>query len=96
MNAEQKELFHLAVLRVLDANRTRYGLTATTIGFHLAQFGFTPGNGGGAEKFAERIADTLEYICNKQCAEEVTKTLDAANRAWRITPTGIAHIDERG
>ena len=40
MNAEQKELFREAVLRVLDMNRTRFGLPATAIRLHVGQFGF--------------------------------------------------------
>jgi hypothetical protein len=96
MKAESNELFHLAVLRVLETNRTRFGLGIVAISHHLALFGFTAGNCGGAEKFFERIADTLEYLVNKQCAEEVAKQMDKANRAWRITADGISYVDERG
>lgn len=87
MNAEQTELFDKALLKVLDANRTRYGLTAAAMG-HLAQsFGFR-----GVE--TGTVLDRIEYLTGKKLVEEVSKLIGRANRAWRITEAGMAFIDE--
>ncbi len=95
MNAEQKELLRLAILRVMDANRTRFGLGIVAIGYHLNQFGFSAGNCGGQEKYAELLADEIDYLTSKQLVEEVAKTVSRENRAWRLTSEGIAFLDQR-
>lgn len=97
MNAEQKELFRLAILRVLDANRTRFGLGASAIALHLVRFGFVTANFGSEEKFRAMLADEVQYLCDKDLAEEVLeKVVSRENRCWRITTAGIAFVDERG
>jgi len=93
MNAEQKELFRKALLRVLDANRTRFGLSVVALSFQLGQFGFTPQNSGGVEALKEAIQDELDYLAGKQLVEEAQKTISAENRAWRLSPTGFAFVD---
>lgn len=95
MNAESKQLFRKAILRVLDANRTRYGLGIVAIGHLLAAYSFTVATfQGDASAFHAAIADALQYFCDKGLAEEVRKEIDPANRAWRLTDKGIAHVDE--
>jgi hypothetical protein len=89
MNPVQQELFDLAILRVLDANRTRFGLTVTSLGHLVAQFGFPSPN-------EELLLDRIDYLTRKELVEEVLKGVNAANRAWRITPAGLTHVDERG
>ena len=98
MNAEQKELLDLAILRVLDANRTRWGMTVAQLAFHLLRFGFTAAScdcAGDARKFGDPIADRIEYLTNKGLVEEVLKAIGKANRAWRITSEGIDFVDQR-
>jgi hypothetical protein len=95
MNPEQSELFRLAILRVMDANRTRFGLGLPAIGFHLNQFGFNAANCGGAENFTGLLADEIDYLAGKQLVEEVLKTVSRENRAWRISPLGIRYVDQR-
>jgi len=89
MNAAQQELFDLAILRVLDANRSRFGLNAEGIGHMLIGFGF-----GSAKP--DDVVDRVDVLARKGLVEEVLKALGAANRAWRITTKGIAIVDERG
>ncbi|HEV2692234.1 MAG TPA: hypothetical protein VG347_05005 [Verrucomicrobiae bacterium] len=96
MKAEEKELFRKAILRVLDANRTRFGLSVGAIALHLSQFGFNAGNCDGPGAFADAIQDELDYLKDKQLAEEILKIVSRENRAWKITPSGIAFVDERG
>jgi hypothetical protein len=95
MDTNQHELFRLAVLRVLNDNRTRYGLGVTAIGFHLTRFSFGAPNCGGAEKQAGLIADALQYLADKGLIEETVKVVSAANRAWRLTYAGLEFVDTR-
>lgn len=89
MNAAQQELFDLALLRVLDANRTRYGLTVAAIGHLMAEFGFPSPD-------QNVVLDRIEYLGNKKLLEEVSKIIGKANRAWRITEAGLNHVDQHG
>jgi hypothetical protein len=87
MNAMQKEVFRRAVLSVLDANRTRFGLGVNAIALTLSAYGF-------AKTADDEVADALDYIAAKNLCEEVTKTISKENRAWRITSAGIAFLDQ--
>lgn len=87
MTEEQKELFRKAVLRVLDANRTRYGLGLSAVGHLLTQFGF------GQAK-SEELAEAVDYLERKGLVIEVMKSVNRSNRAWRIEEAGIAYLDE--
>jgi len=89
MTAAQQELFDLAILRVLDANRARYGLTAAATGHLMAEFGFPSPNN-------DDVLDRIDYLSRKQVIEEVTKIIGKANRAWRITEAGLQYVDQRG
>ena len=93
MNPEQKELFRAAILRVLDANRTRWGLGLRALALHLGPFGFTEAQFADTDEFHAAIADALQYLCDKHLAEEALKVVSAANRAWRITTAGIDFLD---
>jgi hypothetical protein len=96
MSPEQKELFRLALLRVLDLNRTRWGLGIVSIAHHIRQFSFTAANFGGDQAFHDAIADEIQYLTDKCLIEEALKSVSKDNRAWRITTDGIAYIDQRG
>ena len=86
MNAAQQELFDLAILRVLDARRTRFGNTLPEIAYGMLEHAFP-----SPDHDDER--DRIEYHTNKGLIEEVAKTVNKANRAWRITEAGINHVD---
>jgi hypothetical protein len=88
MNALQTELFDLALLKVLDANRTRYGLSAAAMGHLTVEFGFPNPD-------PEELLDRLDYLTAKKLVEEVNKLIGKANRAWRISEAGMQFIDGR-
>jgi len=88
MNAEQRELFRLALLRVLDANHTRYGLGVAALCHLAGLFGFRAAP-------TDDVADDMEYLKGKGVVEEVFKRVSRENRAWRITQQGVAYLDER-
>lgn len=87
MNAQQTELFDLAILQVLDEQRGRYGLTVAAVRHQTAKFSFP----SPAEDFT---TDRLDYLVGKGLVEEVTKLIGRANRAWRITEAGLQFVDE--
>jgi hypothetical protein len=92
MNPQQQELFDLAILRVLDANRTRFGLASENVRILMSQFGFPR-----AEH--EAVLDRIDYLCTHPAAaplcEEVLKGLNKSHRCWRITIAGIDYVDTR-
>ena len=97
MNTEQKELFRKAILHVLDANRTRYGIGIVALGHHLNIYGFNIASfDGHVDRFHAEIADALQYLDDKGLVEEALKVVSRENRAWRITAAGLAFVDERG
>lgn len=87
MIEEQKALFRTAILRVLDANRTRFGVGLPAIGHMTVQFGF-------ANPESDALADAVDYLALKGLVEEVMKEVNRSNRCWRITQKGIAFLDE--
>ena len=89
MNAAQQELFDLALLRVLDANRTRFGLGLAAVGHLTIEFGFP-------NPAADLLADRIDYLASKGLVEEVLKHINKANRAWRITAAGLDYVDQKG
>jgi hypothetical protein len=93
MTTIQKELFRKAILRVLDANRTRFGLGTVHLAFRLADAGFLARDFGGEAQFHEAIEEAIEYLTQKGLIVEAKKEISPENRAWRITEAGIAFLD---
>jgi hypothetical protein len=85
---EKTELFDNALLRVLDANNTPWGLQAPALSMFTREFGFSPS--------AAETVNRLEYLTGKEMVHEVPKVLSKANRAWKITDAGRRHLDEQG
>lgn len=88
MTPEQKELFRMAILRVLDANNTRFGLTVPAVSHMMAMFGFP-------NPKADEVADEIEYLSRRELIQEVLKIVSKENRAWRITTAGSGYLDSR-
>jgi len=88
MNAEQRENLRVALLRVLEANNTRFGLGVPALRHLLPTFGF----GGVAE---ETVRDEIDYLVRKELVVEVLKVVSRENRCWRITEVGIGFLDAR-
>jgi hypothetical protein len=85
---EKTELFDNALLKILDANNTPWGLQAPALCMFTRELGFAP-------SAAEAVC-RLEYLTAKGMAQEVAKVLSKANRAWKITDAGRRHLDEQG
>lgn len=79
----------------MDANRTRWGLSAGAMAAHVTQYGFTVQDFPSQEQFEQAITDEMDYLANKGLAEEVLKIVSRENRAWRITKSGISFVDEQ-
>jgi len=81
MTPDQRELYRTALLRVLEANETQWGLSAPVLAVHVAVFGF---RGLGAE-----LASTeLRYLRDKGFVKTPSKAISPENQTWRITAAG--------
>lgn len=81
MNPQNRELLRLALLRVLDANSTRYGLGLEALRHLAASFGFYLPE-------SDRVEAELRYFEDKGLATQIVKQISPENRAWRITAAG--------
>jgi hypothetical protein len=88
MSPEQRELFRLALLRIAEANDTRYGLSAQAFAIHANPFGFTPALGDTVRE--------LEYLQQKGFLQISAKAISPENRQWKITATGRDELATRG
>lgn len=90
MNAQQRELFRFAILRVLEANNTRFGLSAETIAVFMGQHGFKRPN-------TETVEEELLYLRDKGFAEQTEgKSISPENKTWRITANGRDELATNG
>jgi DNA-binding PadR family transcriptional regulator len=81
MNPQNRELLRLALLRVLDANSTRYGLGLEALCHLASSFGFYLPE-------PELVDSELRYFEDKGLATQIVKQISPENRAWRITAAG--------
>ena len=88
MNPTARELFRLALLRVLDSNTSGFGLTPQTLGVLVAEFGFSPR--------PDETQKEIDYLADKSFVTVVGKNISPENRAWRITATGRDELAQRG
>ena len=89
MNPDKRELYRAALLRVLDANETQWGLSAPVLAVHVAVFGF---RGQGAE-----LASTeLRYLQDKGFVKTPSKAISPENQTWRITAAGRDWLAQNG
>lgn len=89
MNPQQRELYRAALLRVLDANETQWGLSASVVEIHAAQFGFRHSGVLTVDK-------ELRYLRDKGLVDNPSKTISPENQTWRITATGRDWLAQNG
>jgi hypothetical protein len=87
MKPNMLELFDQALLQVMEANTTRFGLTAEALRAFCRAQGFEP-----EEK---ETLDRLEYLAGKGLAAAMPKLIDKSTRVWKITAAGRLYLDER-
>ena len=85
-----KEILHAALLKIMDANRTRFGLQALSLSLHLRGAAIIAGK--------EEVVQALDYLGSRTppLGEETHPEIDRENRAWKITEAGIRYADEHG
>lgn len=81
MTTAQRELYRIALLRVLEANETRWGLSAVVLAVHAGAVGF---RGLGTELASAE----LRYLQNKGFVTASPKEISPENPTWRITASG--------
>lgn len=91
MNPEQTELFHQALLQVLDGNATRFGLGHRALATLVKVYGFNP---TAAE--VERAMDYLGDPANNLAALVNRNQMHPENWMWRLTAAGTNYLRERG
>jgi len=87
MNTTQ-EILNQALLKILDANRTRFGLQAVPLLLHL--------RGLAIMASRDEVVQALDYLASRAPAlvEETRPEINRENRAWRITDDGIRYADQ--
>jgi hypothetical protein len=90
MTPADRELFRICLLRILDANDTRFGLGAEACSTLVQRFGFNSP--------PDRAELELEYLADESRAlvTLTSKTISKENRTWRITQAGRAFLDDHG
>ena len=81
MRGQERELFRLALLRVLEANHTRYGLGAAALAHLASIYGFV-------SLRTEQVWREIQYLEDKGQVVRVDKAISPENRVWRITAAG--------
>ena len=91
INREMQENFQVALLRVLEANTSRFGLGVPALSLLVNQYGFTPK--------AEEVVSAMDYLEDAEngLVRSVEKgQMHPANRAWKVTAKGTNWLRERG
>jgi hypothetical protein len=88
--AKRREVLQKAILRVLDANHTRFGLDLDAVTLWVSNEGFP-------RLKSDEVERELEYLAEKRiCAGNGPKALEPANRVWKLTAAGrdfLSQID---
>jgi len=87
MNTKERATFREAILRVLDANHTRFGLGAPAIALQIESFGF--------DVTAAQVAEQLTYLKKKGLVQEVGKSHSPEIVNWELTGDGADHVAMR-
>ena len=90
MNNEERELFRIALLNVLEQRASdRFGLQLKAIQTFLGAEGFRGAGGSG-------ILAELSYLEDKEFAARVGKQISPENACWRITAAGRDFLATNG
>lgn len=89
MITQNDELLQIAILRVLDANGTKFGLAAEAIKLHVGPLGFQ-------DVTKEKVETELEYLQGSGLVEVPPKIVNPNLRTWKRTAAGRNYLAERG
>jgi len=90
MTTKELELFDLAILRIMGANRTRFGLSAENVRLLMAKFGFP-----NADR--DMVLDRINFLSTHPSEAPLCVVMGVgakANRYWRITKQGLDYLDK--
>lgn len=84
------EILNAALLKIMDANRTRFGLQAAALIIRL--------RGDAIVASKDEVAQAMDYLGSRTppLVEETLPELNRENRAWKITEAGIRYVDQHG
>lgn len=81
LNSQQREQLRLSLLRFLNDLNGRFGLTTEFL-LQLARAEGRPG------LILQQVEVEMEYLVEKNQAQELPKLLSPENRNWKITASG--------
>lgn len=84
MNAEELELLREAILRVLAANKTPFGVPIEAVRLRVYHLGFSVDR--------DQLLPELDYLVDKGLVALKDKTISPEVRAWRITAAGRDYL----
>lgn len=91
MSFEQRELFRIALLRVLDANHSKFGLGKIALATLITTYGF--------RVQTDQVQREIEYMEDPAVGLVVgvdKRNFSTENGAWKITAIGMNFLAERG
>ena len=80
ITSEQRELMRNAILGILDANGSKYGVGLGAIAIFLRPLGFRVS--------ADELRPEVQYLEDKGFVLPISKLVSPENRVWRITAEG--------
>jgi hypothetical protein len=87
IDKENIPAFDHAILWIMLANNSRFGLSAEVVVSFVRPRGFVLAEAADA-------LDRLEYLADKGLAEELKMKIHTADRYWKITDAGRQYCDE--
>ena len=88
LTAQQREVFRIDLLRVLEGNSTLFGSGAGPMAGHMRLYGFDPSP-------SEVLLEIL-YLVDKGLVAPVDKSISPENRTWRLTAAGRDYLANHG
>lgn len=88
MTPEQRENLRRALLIVLDANGSKFGLGVKPLKVLVIQYGCEPAEA--------EVASEMQYLEDKVFVTPVNKAISPENRCWRINARGRDWLAENG
>jgi hypothetical protein len=88
LSPENRQLMRLAILRVLDSNNTRFGLSTDAIVAHIIRYGH--------REHRDVVEQEIHYLFDKGLVGRVTQLVSPELRLWMIHANGRDYLAEQG
>jgi len=89
MTPQEREALRLTLLRVLNSNKTQFGMAKTLLLAVAKPQGFSGLTGA-------QVGEELDYLEQKGLAMRVPKQISPELTAWRLSAAGRDYLAEHG